>query len=130
MRWMMATHRFEVRLPEETFKKMSKVAEAHGRSLNRELVQAAEFWAAQSFAEAAQAPRAIPNVRNELLIEALETAAQPEVQETLRRLAELSRSPLGLATGSFARDWDSEEDSVYDDLDGRSPDDAGDDGVQ
>jgi hypothetical protein len=126
----MATHRFEVRLPEETFEKMRKAAAAHGRSLNREMTQAVAFWATQSFADVPVSP-SIRGTRDERTIEAIETAAKPEVQEALRRIAELSRSPLGIATSAFARDWDSDEDSVYDDLDGSSPrDGTGDDGVR
>jgi hypothetical protein len=142
---MATDFRYTIRMPAELGEALTKLAEAHDRSLNRELVRALQVWAtmaesptigsAMETFDRTGPERDIASMVDILstpdVQAAIEAIAQPSVQETLKRLQRLDESPLGLSSSTFARDWDSDEDSVYDDLnDGDTVDNAGDDGVQ
>lgn len=110
----MKDYRYTVRIPPDTAAALVSLAEAHGRSLNREIVRALQAWTDVASTEDTGAlvdPRSQPETR-----QLLDRLTDPTVRGFLRSAVEEAEAWARLSAASFARDWDSEEDRVYDDV--------------
>ena len=109
---MAKDYRYTVRIPLETARALTDLAETHGRSLNREIVRALEAWTERQEARVIEPFPETDAQMRELLLR----LTDPTVQGFLRSAVEEAEAWTRLSSASFARDWDSEEDRAYDDV--------------
>lgn len=116
--------RYTIRMPADLAAQVAQLAEIHDRSFNRELIRAAELWTKQlsdpALQEVVEARAHLAELTSRLsdagVQETIKAAAQPEVQQALKRAEAIGATWAQISASAFARDWDSDEDRAYDDL--------------